>query len=62
MLNNEMATPNPLKVYKFERGHNTHSKGGTGEIPLLPYKVGKRSGTIVTTDVSWELFFTSNLF
>ena len=36
--NNEMR--------KFE---NTHSKGEQVKIPLLPNRVGKRSGTMVTT-------------
>ena len=32
-----------------ERGWNTHSKRERVKIPLLPYRVGKRSGTMVTT-------------
>ena len=35
--------------YENERGQNTHSKGEQVKIPLLLYKVGKRSGTMVTT-------------
>ena len=35
-----------------ERGWNTHSKGERVKIPLLPYRVGKRSGTMVTTSTN----------
>ena len=44
-----------------ERGQNTHSKGEWVKIPLLPNKVGKRSGNDkrVTTNGSGEnlIFF-----
>ena len=32
-----------------ERGQSTHKQGEQVKIPLLPYKVGKRSRTLVTT-------------
>ena len=35
------------------RGWNTHSKGGRVKIPLLPYKIGERSGTMVTTGINF---------
>ena len=32
-----------------EGGQSTHEQGERVKIPLLPYKVGKSSGTMVTT-------------
>ena len=42
------------KEMRFEGGQSTHEQGERVKIPLLPYKVGKRSGTMVMT-VTLEL-------
>ena len=56
------------KIAENERGLNTQSKGERVKIPLLPNKVGRRSGTMtmVTTldlfmlqKVSWNISKTS---
>ena len=41
-----------------ERGQKTHDQGEQVKIPLLPNKVGKRSGTMVMTQCKFQYMFS----